>query len=474
MTNRLNHDGRDVLNRLRTWLSVWLIVVIVALLTATVSATPDNLASKDNLDETTALASFDQVWKQVRDQYFDYQRLESDWEAARERLRPQAAETRDLATLRDLLHELLEVIGESHFTVIPSEAYEHLSDLVDSPDSAGQEAAPGAPRAATGLSVRVIDGAVRVTEVRAHSPADEAGIKPGWMLVSVDDFELKPVLERLEAMTEPADRRRSVALLEYRLMARVTHTRPGREIDLSFLDVSDHRREYRLVGAPMAHGAVQIGNLPPMTFDFSLKRLETDTGCVSLIRFSTWVPALADEFRSRRDQIFACDGMVLDVRGNPGGVLPTMVTLATDLFDETARLGTLLRSDGHIDFRVLPRRVDMDGNRLTPFSGPIAILIDRMSGSTSEMFAAGMQATERARLFGERSAGMALPAQMLPLASGDILMYAFADYRDSLDRRIEGVGAEPDHLVVLTPDNLSQTPSPVLQAALDWISDELQ
>ena len=57
---------------------------------------------------------------------------------------------------------------------------------------------------------------------------------------------------------------------------------------------------------------------------------------------------------------------------------------------------TLIRSDGRIDFRAFSRRVAMEGERIEPFSSPIAIVIDRLSASTSEMLASGMQAAGRA------------------------------------------------------------------------------
>lgn len=450
-----------------------LALATASLLKVSAASAREETLSAPNLDQAVALESFDQVWEQVRAQYFDFQRIESDWQAARDRLRPKAAEARDLSSLRAVLQDLLELIGESHFTVIPSDAYEQLADLSESPASDSPDVSPGAPRSTTGLSVRVVDNAVRVTEVQPDSPAESAGIAPGWSLVQVDHVEIGSVLEELESIADPVDRRRSMTLLEYGLLGRVTHTRPEREISLRLLDTDDQLHEAKLLGTATSHGAVQIGNLPPMTFDFGLERLDTEAGCASLVRFSSWVPALPEEFRARRDEIFACPGLILDLRGNPGGVLPTMVTLAADLFQETALLGTLMRSDGHIDFRVMPRRVAMDGTRLTPYTGPVAILIDGMSGSTSEMFAAGMQATGRARLFGERSAGMALPAQVMPLASGDVLMYAFADYRDSLDRRIEGLGAIPDTPVELSAEALTQRPSPVIQAALDWLARQI-
>lgn len=429
---------------------------------------------ENGLSESAALASFDQVWERVRDQYFDFERIADDWDRGREQLRPQAAQAGDTAALRVVLHQLLDLIGESHFGIIAADTFEQLTALEAGGNGAEVELAPEGPRSATGLSVRWVDDALRVSEVSVGSAAARSGIQPGWRVLAVDDFDLAPAVEQIAAIEDDGDRRRAVTRMEYALQYRLSFPRPEQEIEIRFVDLDGEHHRLALSGTPLRHGAVQIGYLPPMTFDFELWREEIPAGCVSVIAFSTWVPALAEEFQSRRDEIFACPAMVLDLRGNPGGVIATMMTLGSDLFEQEALLGTLLRSDARLEFRAMPRRVAMDGTRLRPFSGPIAILIDGISGSTSELFASGMQATERAKVFGQRSAGMALPSRMLPLASGDYLMYAFADWQDSLGRRVEGIGVYPDYAIELSAENLSRQRAPALLAALDWINTELQ
>jgi len=155
-------------------------------------------------------------------------------------------------------------------------------------------------------------------------------------------------------------------------------------------------------------------------------------------------------------------------------VLTTMVPLTAHLVNEPVLLGQLKREDGRIDFRAFPRSVADDGRRLTPYSGPIAILIDSLSASTSEMFTSGMQALGRARVFGTPSPGMALPAQMLPLPNGDRLMYAFADYIDGRGRRIEGAGVTPDEVIETRRRDLIEGVDPVMDAAIAWLRQNNQ
>jgi carboxyl-terminal processing protease len=99
----------------------------------------------------------------------------------------------------------------------------------------------------------------------------------------------------------------------------------------------------------------------------------------------------------------------------------------------------------------------------------VAILTDRLSASTTEIFAAGMQGVGRARLFGETTAGMALPALMVRLPTGDVLMHAFADLTGPDGTRIEGTGAVPDETIPLTRKALLAGSDPPLDAALEWI-----
>ncbi len=109
-----------------------------------------------------------------------------------------------------------------------------------------------------------------------------------------------------------------------------------------------------------------------------------------------------------------------------------------------------------------------------PFAGPLAILVDRQSASTSEIFAMGMQTLGRGRVFGETTPGMALPAVMLRLPNRDVLYHAFADFTDPNGVRIEGRGVIPDRPVALTRADLLAGRDLVQEAAVEWIRGATQ
>ena len=147
--------------------------------------------------------------------------------------------------------------------------------------------------------------------------------------------------------------------------------------------------------------------------------------------------------------------------GVSGFVADTAVTLA------------VVHSRGQeIRYDVFPRRTTTKGERVRPFSGAVAILMDPLTVSTSEVFAAGLRqvAPDRARLFGERSAGQALPAVIYKLPSGDVLMHAVGDLKLSDGTRIEGEGVRPDVEIPLRQSDLLAGRDAALDAAMRWIA----
>ncbi len=452
---------RQAGQRLRDCMQGSAIIILPSLLFGLI-ATP---ANSQELTPEIASETFDQVWNQVRNEYFDYKRIATEWEQAREKLRPLALNADSQHELRNVLQDLLDQVGESHFNILPGESLEQI-DKVGETTSHSTTPAVRSLAAATGVSLRLVDRRMLVSRTQGTI---SHGIQPGWELIEIEGKRIEPLIDNIEQIDKPLSRDRSEMMLEAAINSRLGFLAENESLNLTFVDATGQIHQTDIQGTTSEVETVRLGNLPPMPFQFRTQRIATADDCVGLIEFSTWVPDLMERFLAVRDALFECRGLIIDLRGNLGGVLTTMVPLAAHLVSDPVLLGRLTRSDGQLDFRVFPRRVANDGSRINPFDGPIAILIDSLSASTSEMFTSGMQAVGMARVFGQRSSGMALPAQMLPLANGDRLMYAFADYTDGQGRRIEGIGVRPDKLIRPDRLTLSAGQDPVIEAALNWI-----
>ena len=155
-------------------------------------------------------------------------------------------------------------------------------------------------------------------------------------------------------------------------------------------------------------------------------------------------------------------GFVIDLRGNVGGMGGMTMGMARPFAKEPTKLGTMVTRQGKLRFAVAPAA--------DTYPGKVAILIDSCSISSSEILSGGLQDLGAAKVFGSRTAGLALPSQITRLPNGDGFQYAFADYVSEKGKKLEKLGVTPDFPIELTVEALKTDPDPVLTAALEWIN----
>ncbi|MES2670883.1 MAG: S41 family peptidase [Pseudomonadota bacterium] len=409
-------------------------------------------------DDLRAKDTFAVIWERLQNSGFDGKHEGLDWTALKTEHQPDIEGAKDIAGLRREINELLESLQASHLVLIPAEAM----------PQPGKTAPVG--KGEIGLRLTLIDGKLYVARVIDGFPAQRAGIRPGWQVERIGDFDAAAAMSALAKAT-PEAARRGATMLQLRANGLVDQVQPGAEVTLKLRDPAGAASTVSL--AAVVNPNVQemtLPGLPPMALRFSQHKVPTaDGGCVLYVEFSQWAMPVYDQFVEALRQHGGCSGVVIDLRGNSGGLMAAMSAVGGLFFDKSVSLGTLSTSGGDLKLTALPRQVTNDGRDVRRFSGPLAILTDRASVSCSDMFPAGLQALERARIFGDTSAGMALPAGVSPLPSGDRLMYPIADFIDPDGRRIEGVGVVPDQAASPTVDALRAGRDPAMDAALAWI-----
>ena len=426
---------------------------------STVLPTPaTDPAVEDAIDPAIALATFDTVEAMVARSWVDTAFTNRRWKAIADSLRPIAARAMTRGELHRVLRSMLGGIGESHFYLIPASVASELD-----------ASRPAGGSGSTGVSVRVAEGRLVVWTVDEGSPGAALGVRPGEIVDSVDGRPAAAAVARIRTLPGTAGRRATTELL-YGLNGLLTPS-VGDSVRL-VTTTREGQRAARTLVATAAKGMItQFGNLPPLAARVEARRLRaaSGNGCVGVVSLNIWLPAVAPEIDRALGTVRDCRGIVLDLRGNPGGVAGMVMGTGGHFLDSTISLGTMRSRQGELRFVVNPRRVDAAGRIVTPFAGPLAILVDPMTASTSELFAAGLQRIGRARVFGEQSAGQALPAMMERLPSGDVFVHAIADLADPDGERIEGDGVVPDEIVPLTVEALARGSDAALEAALAWI-----
>ena len=453
-----------VLPHPRVKLRMWLL--LLAALGCAVSPRPT--AAQDSattpISAAQAVATFDSAWSRIGSTHYDPAMNGVDWDAVRAELRPRAEAAQTPDELRAVIEEMFGRLGDSHYALIPAE----VADALD-PETPADEA--GTQPGDAGLELRLVGDELLVSRVEAGSAAEAAGVRPGWSVIEIDHRPLAPRIAALDELAPGAERR--AALVQLLAGANVAVTGPaGSTVPVRFRDATGETIQRDLTLHPTAGVPIRFGNLPTIMSRLEHQRLEREGGCVGVIRFNIWMPALAQPFARALDELRDCQGIVIDLRGNPGGVGAMVMGIGGHFLSEPTALGSLRTRENTLRFTTNPQRVDAAGKRTEPYAGPLAILVDPLSISTSEVFAAGMQTVGRARVFGENSAGQALPAYMVRLPTGDVLMHVFADFVGPGGARIEGEGVVPDEPVPLTRAGLLAGRDEPLEAALRWIVEQ--
>jgi carboxyl-terminal processing protease len=408
------------------------------------------------------LATFDSAWARIRNTHYDASFNGLDWDAIRMQLRPRAASASSLAELRSILRDMLARLGESHYSLIPFEVADALGS--SGRDDGGEAGYPGD----AGLDVRIVEGRLAVWRVDPDGPAAAAGIRPGWTVESIGGYAPADGMTGLEGM-EPGIER-SNALTRFLFASNGLLDGPaGSILELIVSDAKGRRRDYRIERRRQPGEPIRFGDLPTFFAELHHERIPDGPGCIGLIRLNVWMVPMVRQFDRAVDELRDCAGLVIDLRGNPGGVAGMVMGIAGHFLNEPVALGTMRSRGTELNFVANPRRVDSAAQPVDPFAGPLAILIDAMSVSTSEIFAGGLQAIGRARIFGETSAGQALPAATLRLPSGDVIMHVVADFTAAGGTRIEGRGVIPDRTVSVTREALLAGHDQPLDSAVAWI-----
>lgn len=405
------------------------------------------------------MATFDTAWSIIRRTHWDTTYNGVNWLALRDELRPLAAKAQTRGELRGVLSEMVGRLRQSHFSIIPQE----LAD-----GTSGTTGTPARSDGSLGFDTRLLGGLVVVSQVDTGGPAWSAGVRTGWVLDSIRGC---PTAARVARIPRQIEGRRA-SLMAYQMVGSSLAGAEGDTISLALRDGADRPRSMRLTWGKAPGTVVKFGNLPPLPADLSWERVRRGNRTLGIIRFNIWMPVLAARFDAAIDSLRTADAIVLDVRGNVGGIGGMSMGFAGHFLDSAIAIGTMKQRGSALNFVANPRRVDTQSRAVTPFAGPLAIVVDALSVSTTEIFAGGMQAVRRATVFGTQTAGQALPSVPERLPNGDILYHAIADFIGPTGKQVEGDGVIPDRVIPLGRRGLLDGRDAALEAALTWAAQQ--
>ena len=386
-------------------------VALVALFSGCLSLPPappvalDRLPAEQQARARKNIEVFDAAWALVAGNHFDPKLNGVDWVAAGTKFGAEAAAAADDKALYASLNAMLEPLNDSHTHALsPAQTGERRTQL----------------RARTGFNMVRFAARWAVGEVVPGSPAEAAGVQPGWLVLSRNG---QPLAERNDF--RPHD---------------------GEVAQWEFLDTQDRPVSLALVARPLSTKPRQI-----------VRELADGFVYLRFDGFDTtdrrW---LGNQLTLHRD----APGVVIDLRHNPGGGTFSMGITIGEFFDHGVDCGTFITRSG--------RRAEKNSWQLgsAHFRGRVAVLVDGATASAGEIFSAALQDHGRATIVGRKTAGAVLASWFFGLPGGGELQLSLRDYVTPKGRRLEGNGVEPDVVVKSTLADLRAGRDSDLDAAL--------
>ena len=396
--------------------------------------------------------AFDMVWRTVKEKHFDPTFGGVNWDAVRNKYEPQVAGVKTDSEFYALLRRMLGELHLSHFGIIPPAAQ---LDVATKPDTAVEGDA--------GAELQLIDKQALIVTVAPDSAAFKAGLRPGFVITQINQTKLAEFLPQIDKRLAEGSLAKGLAqLYRNRSVNNLLAGAAGDKLKISYMDAQDRPAAAEIV-LPARQGALTpaVGFMPPQRLSFTNKRLANGVGYIS---FNIWLIPQMEKLRAAVREMKDAPGLIIDLRGNPGGIGGLAAGLAGMLTDKESSLGAMHLRTGRIAFAVFPQT--------GAYNGPLAVIIDSGSASTSEIFAAGLQEMGRAVIVGEQSPGAALPSTFVKLPTGATFQYAVADFQTPQGVLIEGRGVTPDISAKPTRAALLQGVDAPLAAALEYLQKQ--
>lgn len=391
------------------------------------------------------IETFEIVWTTIRDTYFDPAFGGLDWTEVYDRYRSLILDAEDTEEFYWLLNLMIFELDRSHGAVIP-------------PGDEGLFLPGVYASGSAGIDLRRLDDDVTVVSVQPGSPADVAGLRPGFLIESIDHVPVRKIIEgALEHSTPPFNERGQAQTVDNALLGRVYGT-AGTTVTLTYQDEHGEAHTVQLIREARGRISTRIQGMPPAYLEFESRWLSEDIGYV---RFNTFhidvVPDFARAIESMRD----AHGVIIDLRGNPGGYLDALLEVAGHVLADSTVLLTLVTHNETTEMVAVPAA--------HTYLGPLVLLIDVRCTSGSEMLSASLQALGRAVVVGEDTSGSVTGANMLSLPCGALLMYPFVQTLSADGKDPEGAGVTPDIATRLDRAELLQGIDAQLQAAWEHL-----
>ena len=344
-----------------------------------------------NKDIVTSEKLFDNSWKIIKNNYFDKTLNEQNWKRWQKHYEGKIKTDEDAALA---VNTMLASLNDPYSKYLNKKEYEDQNTSIDSKIMG------------IGVNISGESGKIVVVSVIEGTPAYQAKLQAKDIIIAIDGKDVK-----------------GMNISDVASLVR------GKEN--SFVNITVMRNKQKITKK------IQRAEIKIKTIKSSVDKN------IGYIQILTFIGARApNEFVEALEKTENTDGLILDLRGNTGGLLPNAVFIA-NMFITKGNIVSIVGRNGY------KKDIQAQSNEYS-IKKPLLVLIDGGSASASEILSGALKDYHRAKLIGTTTFGKGMVQKIIPMPNRTGLNLTIAKYLTPAGHDINKKGIKPDILVNIT------------------------
>lgn len=356
--------------------------ILLTNLSDTAAVNPEDLV---NTQHVSSQKLFDNIWKVIKNNYYDSKLNGQDWNRWEKHYKGKIKTDEDANVA---IGTMLESLDDPYSRYLDKKSYAEQNTSINSKITG------------IGVNISSIGGKTYVVNVIEGSPAQAAKLKGGDIISKVNG--------------------KNIGGMQTSEVADLVRGPEGTSVKLTI-----------------------IRNKKPMVFNIKRKEIKIETVKSSIDKNIGYIQVLSfigtttsDEFVTALEKTDNTDGLIIDLRGNTGGLLPNAVFIA-NLFINHGKIVSIVGRNGR-KRNIYAQDTDFVVDK------PVLILVDEGSASASEILSGAMKDYHKAKLIGTRTFGKGMVQRIIPMPNETGLNLTIAKYLTPAGHDINKKGISPD------------------------------
>ena len=368
-----------------------------------------------NHEHVSSQRLFDNVWQTVKNNYYDPSMNHQSWSRWKEHYRGKIKTDDDAKVAIDTM---LASLDDPYSKYMDKREYSDQNSSIDSKITG------------IGVNIASVSGKVHIINVMEGTPAQAANLQSGDIILDIDGKTVNGLpLSDVAALVKGPEN--------------------------TFLQMTILRNNDKFV-KKIVRKEIKIKTVK--------SAMDKNIGYIQISSFlGTSTP---NEFIEAVEKTKDADGLILDLRGNTGGLLPNAIFIANLFIPDGNLVSIVGRNNYRYDIYAQDTEFEIDK--------PMIVLVDGASASASEILSGALKDYKKAKLLGTKTFGKGMVQKIMPLPNETGLNLTIAKYLTPGGADINKTGISPDIEVKLTLDDLKNKKDTQLETAKSILAQMIE